>query len=254
MVLLKSIIVGILAIFPGVSGSAIAISFNLYDRFFLSLRNIKKNKGFLLLFLFGLIIGLFIGSNILLFLTDLTLLYYCIIGIILSEIPFIIKKVRKTGKILYIPLIISFLLSLLSNLYTNTSFNDTYKYIKMFFGGILFSFGKIFPGVSSSCFLISLGLYKDILLIFANPLIIINSFLYYLPFIIGVLIGLIIFIKLLSYLIKNKYNLLYSMMLGFILSSIFMILPKFSFNVENILGIILSIISFVISFKIKKSK
>ena len=92
MVLLKSIIVGILAIFPGVSGSAIAISFNLYDRFFLSIRNIKKNKGFLLLFLFGLIIGLFIGSNILLFLTDLTILYYCLIGIILSEIPFIVKK------------------------------------------------------------------------------------------------------------------------------------------------------------------
>ena len=71
---------------------------------------------------------------------------------------------------------------------------------------------------------------------------------------IGVLIGLIIFIKLLSYMIKNKYNLLYSMMLGFITSSIIMILPKFSFNIENILGIILAIISFVISFKIKKSK
>jgi len=252
MVLLKSIIVGILAIFPGVSGSAIAISFNLYDRFFLSIRNIKKNKGFLLLFLFGLIIGLFIGSNILLFLTDLTLLYYCLIGIILSEIPFIVKKIRKTGKILYIPLILSFLVSLFFNLYTNTSFNDSYKHIKMFIGGIFFSFGKIFPGISSSCFLITLGLYKDILSIFANPFLIFNNFIYYLPFIIGVLIGLIIFIRLLSYMVNNKYNLLYSIMLGFILSSIFMILPKFIFNLENILGIILGTICFILFFKLKK--
>jgi putative membrane protein len=63
-ILIKSIIIGMFAIFPGISGSALAISLDIYDNFFTSLKNIKANYKFLLLVIFGLIIGVVLGSNI----------------------------------------------------------------------------------------------------------------------------------------------------------------------------------------------
>lgn len=253
MVVFKSILIGLFAIFPGVSGSALAISFNLYDRVFLSFRNLKENKLFLAKIIIGILIGLFIGSKILIFAFNYkTIIYYLFIGIILSEIPSIIKKIK--GKIMFFPFIISFVLSVTMNLINNNFFGNSSSSIKFFIGGILFSLGKIFPGLSSSFFLISLGIYEDILLVLSNPYLLIIKVAYYFPFIIGIIFGVIIFIKLLEYLINNKYALLYNVILGFILSTIIIIFPKFNLNIENILGIILMLSIFVIIILIKYKK
>ena len=255
IIFIKSIIIGMFAIFPGVSGSALAITLNIYDRLFISFRNIKENKIFLLLVITGLVLGVVLGSNIIIYLSNYkNVLYYIFIGLIISDIPFMVKKTNSNGKIRYIPLIISFLLSTITFLFYKKTINSKTSFIKMIFGGILFSFGKIFPGVSSSFFLIILGIYKDILILFSNPVIVLESFLYYLPFLLGVIIGLIIFIKLLNYLLINKYDFLYSVLTGFMMSSIISIFPKFEFSFSNIIGILLMIISFIISFKFKLKK
>jgi len=140
------------------------------------------------------------------------------------------------------------------NLINNNFFGNSSSSIKFFIGGILFSLGKIFPGLSSSFFLISLGIYEDILLVLSNPYLLIIRVAYYFPFMIGVVFGVIIFIKLLEYLINNKYALLYNVILGFILSTIIIIFPKFYLNIENILGIILMLLIFVIIVFIKYKK
>ena len=254
-IFIKSIIIGMLAIFPGVSGSAFAISLNLYDKIIFSLKNIKENKIFLLLVTSGIVVGVILGSNIIIYLTKFkTILYYTFIGLILGDIPFMIKKTNNRGRVRYLPLIISFLLSSITLLYCKNIFNKKVTFIKMIIGGILFSFGKIFPGVSSSFFLIIIGIYKEILILFSNPAIICTKFLYYFPFIIGALIGLLIFIKLLNYLLINKYDLLYSILIGFMLSSTISITPKFELTLPNILGVIIMITSFVISLKFKLKK
>lgn len=249
---IKSVVIGIFAIFPGVSGSALAVTLNIYDRLFISFRNIRENKLFLLFVITGITIGVILGSNIIIYLSNYqNILYYIFVGLIISDIPFMIKKTNKKGKIRYIPLITSFLLSTITLLfYKNTIYMKT-SFVKMILGGILFSFGKIFPGVSSSFFLILLGIYKDILILFSNPIMILSDFLYYLPFVVGVLIGLIIFVKLLNYLLINRYDFLYSVLTGFMISSIISIFPKFEFSFLDIIGIILMVISFVISFKFK---
>lgn len=255
LVFMKSIVVGIFAIFPGISGSALAISLNIYDRLFLSLVNIKDNKKFLLMVLMGISLGVMIGSNIIIYLSNYqNILYYVFIGLILGDIPFIIKETNRKGRVRYIPLIISFLISMITFISFKNIFSSNVSFIKMIFGGILFSFGKIFPGVSSSFFLIILGIYNDILVLFSNPIMIIINFLYYFPFLIGVIIGLIIFIKMLNYLIINKYDFLYSVLIGFMISSIITILPKFELSFTNIIGVILMILSFIISFKFKVKK
>lgn len=246
MILLKSIIVGIFSLLPGVSGSALAITFNLYDRFFKSIHNIKDNKIFLIELFIGILIGLFIGSKITIYIIGFNIIYYALIGVILSEIPVLIKKCKS----LYLPLVISFILSALTNFFTSTFLINININIRMLLGGILFSFGKIIPGISSSCLLLSLGIYKDIMIIFSKPSIILNT--YYIPFIIGSLIGILIFTKILTYMINNYYNLFYSIIIGFIMSSIFLIAPKYVSVTELITGIILMIVFFTISLKIKR--
>lgn len=243
MILLKSIIVGIFSILPGVSGSTLAITFNLYDRFFISIYHMRKNFGFLIQLIIGVLIGLFIGGQVIINIIELSIIYYILIGIILSEIPVLIKKVK--GKIMYIPLLFSLVFSSLTNILTSNILINLNINIRMFLGGIFFSFGKIIPGISSSCFLLSLGIYKDIIIIFSNPKILINT--YYIPFIVGSIIGLLVFVKILNYMISNKYNLFYSMILGFVISSIFLIIPK-SFS---IIGILLMIIVFILFIRIK---
>lgn len=255
MVFIKSIIIGMFAIFPGVSGSALAITFNIYDNLFISLGNIRDNKMFLFLVITGIILGVIIGSNIIIYLSNIeNILYYAFIGLIISDIPVMVKKINKKGKIKYILLIISFLFSLITFLFCKNITNNEVDLFKMFFGGVLFSFGKIFPGISSSFFLIILGIYKDILILFSNPIIILLKFLYYLPFLVGVFIGLILFIRLLNYFLINKYDSLYSSLLGFMMSSVVSIFPKFEFTFLNMIGIILMIMSFIISFKFKLKK
>ena len=259
MTFIKSIIVGVLAILPGVSGSALAISFNIYDKFFISIKNInsiRHNKKFLLSVIFGILIGLYIGSNFLIyFLKYKVILSYLLIGLIISEIPSILFKIKKNGKLMVFPLFISFFLSFLTNLTSKTIFySNNLRFIKMLIGGFLYSLGKVFPGISSSSFLISLGIYKDIILVFSKPSILLLQFNNYIFFFIGLLFGLIIFSILLNYLINNKYNFLYSVIIGFIISSVFIIMPKICLNIENILGFLLMIFTLSISIIIKAKK
>lgn len=255
LLFIKCILIGMFAIFPGVSGSALAISLNVYDEILLSLRNYKKNKIFFLTLILGMIIGVFIGSNILIYLTNIkNILYFIFIGLIISEIPFMIKKTNQKGKIRYYLLVLSFLFSLITLLFYKNANNNKVSPLKMFVGGFLFSFGKIFPGVSSSFFLIILGIYKKILLLFGNPTLLLVDFKYYMPFVLGIFLGLIIFIKLLSYLMIKKYDYLYSVLIGFIISSVITIFPKIEFRVSSIIGIVLMFLSFIISFKFNLKK
>ena len=85
-------------------------------------------------------------------------------------------------------------------------------------------------------------------------MIIINNFFYYFPFIIGTIIGLLVFVKLLNYLLIHKYDYLYSILLGLLFSSIISILPKFNFRIVDIIGVLLLAMSTIISFKFKQKK
>lgn len=255
MTFIKSIFIGMFAIFPGISGSALAITLNIYEELLYSFRNIRNNMKFLILVFIGIILGVIIGSNIIIYISNFkNILYYIFIGFIISNIPSMIKKVKDNGRIRYIPLILSFLLSVTTLLFCKNIFNNNPSFIRMVLGGVLFSFGKIFPGVSSSFFLIILGIYDEIIICFSNPLIMLSDFLYYFPFIIGIVLGLLIFIKLFNYLLVNYYDILYSVLIGFVMSSIISILPKFEFGIYDLIGILLMMLSFIISFKIHRKK
>lgn len=257
ILLLKSIIIGICAILPGVSGSVIAVTLGIYYKFIdiiCDFNKIKKNYKFLLIVSIGVILGIYFASNLIMYIFKFkTIIYYILIGIILSEIPFLVKNihVNTNKRVMIIPLLSSFLLSIILDKLNTSSNLIMYSSFKYFIGGIFFSFGKVFPGVSSSFFLLCLGIYENIIILVNNPFLLIKNFWLYFPFIIGTIIGLIIFIKLLSFLMKNYYRFIYSLLLGFIISSVYVLIPDFSFNFINITGILLMIFSFIIMIIIK---
>lgn len=257
---IKSFIIGICAILPGVSGSVIAVSLGIYEKFidiFTNKRKLKENKLFITLVIIGIFCGVFLTGNIMIYIFRFkTILYYILTGIILSEIPFIIKKVHKYNgkKVRLLYFIIAFLFSLLLDFINTKGVNSDYSYIRWFLGGILFSFGKIFPGISSSFFLLKLGIYDDIIVLIVNPFLIFKKLLFYIPFLIGTTIGFLIFIKLLSYMLKNCYEILYSIILGFIISSSIILMPPISNKMENIIGFILMILFFLLFIYIKNKK
>lgn len=255
---IKSFVVGICALLPGVSGSVIAVTFGIYDKFFEIIsdtRKIKDNKTYLLIVFMGILCGIFLTSHLILYIFRFeTIIFYTLIGIILSEVPFLIKKIHDETErgIMLAPLIIAFMFSLCLDLINQANLISSYSIFKYFFGGILFSFGKVFPGISSSFFLLCLGIYDEIIILITKPILLINNFYFYIPFIIGTIFGLIVFIRLLSYLMNRHFRFIYSVIIGFILSSVIILFPQFNLNVSSILGIILMIISFIFSIYLKK--
>ena len=253
--LIKSYIIGICAILPGVSGSVIAVSFGIYEKLLniISEKKYKDNILFLLLVFIGITSGIFMTSSFIMYIFKYkTIIYYILIGIILSEVPFLIKKIHIKGNIKKMPLVLAFLFSLILDIINKKNYINEYSYFKSFIGGILFAFGKVFPGVSSSFFLLCLGIYEDIIILLTNPFLLYKKIDFYLPFIIGTIVGILIFVKLLSYLLKKHYEFIYSIIIGFIISSVIVLFPKFSLDIKNIMGIVLMCIFFVIFIYVKK--
>lgn len=245
IIFLKSLIVGICAIMPGVSGSVIAVSLGIYELFINKIDNIKENKKILLTIVFGIISGIYLTCFILIKIINNLLVYYLLLSIILSEVPMIIKKCNK--KVQIIPMIISFTFSIALSLLKSSGVVGSSP-LKYFIGGILFSFGKVFPGVSSSYFLLTLGIYDNIILLIMNPFLLLQNIKLYFPFLISSIISFIIFIKIIKYLLINKTRLTYSIILGLVLSSVFTIVPEF-----NIFYLFISILLFIYIYRIKKT-
>ena len=109
------------------------------------------------------------------------------------------------------------------------------------------SAGIVIPGVSKSVILMLLGLYQIYLSAIASLNI---SFL--LPIGIGLLIGGTLFLCLINFLFKFVKSYTYFGIIGFILGSIFVIYPGFSFNIRGMVSIILLIVCFIIGLILSK--
>ena len=123
--------------------------------------------------------------------------------------------------------------------------------MSLLLSGILFAFGKIIPGISSSVLLNMIGKYEFYLELFSNPVSFINgNFKECIVIVFGVVLGILLSIKICSYVLKNYYSKMYNIILGFILSSLVIMYP----NSVSITGILCLILGFCVSFGISKIK
>lgn len=243
-------ILGLAKIIPGMSGSVLAMSFNVYEKAIKSFNNLKelKNLIYLTKLGFGIIVSIVFGSNIIIYFIqkyelETTFLF---VGLILGSKEELSRNIKS--KYYYLTLI-SFLLIIFFLCFKNIAIFSYSNNIFMYFvSGIIESISSIIPGISGTSLLIMMGTYENVISIFSNLInikYVFANFLIILPFTFGIIFGLILALKIVNYLFLYYYYQTYNIILGFLYGSIFVML----INVEyDFLNFMISILFFILGF------
>ena len=261
---LKGFIIGIAKIIPGVSGSLIAVSFNLYEKLINSITHFfddkKNNLKFLLIIGSGILLAIVFFSNIVRYFINkyyfVTMMLF--IGLIVGGTYNFSKNIKYNFKNIF-TIILVILLVLGISLF---NINNTYiihgnymDYIMFFVGGVIEIFSSIVPGISGTALYMLLGIYDNILMIFGNVFnisFVIDNIMIYISYGLGMGLSFIVCSLFISYLIKKYRSLFDTIVFGLSISSIILLL-LLAFNngfvlIEFIVGIILFILGIGISY------
>ena len=270
----KGVFMGIADAIPGVSGGTIALLLGIYEELISTISGLNfslitklKNNGFKSFweslngnFLITLVLG--IGISLILFvkisanlLTSHPLYVWSFfLGLILATVYVIYKLIESWN---LVNIISTLLMIAFSIILTSDSLNisDDTNLFYILICGIIASSAMILPGISGSLILVILGVYKILVEALDNLDVKIIS-----SFIVGAVIGVISFSKILKWLFNNYKSLAYSIMLGLVIGSIEKIWPwnkSFSAELSNLdlfLSISLVILGFIIVFILEKTK
>ena len=270
---LKGFIMGIANIIPGVSGGTLAVILGVFKDFLGAISNIFKTFWKSVLFLLPIVLGMGVAilASSKLIETCLTkfplatVLFF--VGLILGGIPILFKKIKNEMKSVpnYIVFGIVFMFVLVFTFFISGEKNvelinlNFFDYILLFLVGALASASMVIPGISGSMVLMTVGYYNGILTT-VNNLFDFSMFweniAILIPFGLGVVVGILLISKLITYLL-NKFEVkTYFAIFGFIFSSLIVMFFKNSitFNiVEFIIGLVLLVIGFIGSYLIART-
>ena len=217
--ILKGIMLGAGAILPGISSGVLLVIFGIYEKLVDSILNffkdMKNNFKFLFPIFLGIAIGIILFGNILkyFFTTFPYQTNFAFIGLILGCIPSLLKSVNEKSKFHLHYLLYTFatftltivLLILEKHFVTNNLYSNSSS-IYLTFSGFIMSIGVVIPGVSSSVLLMILGTYN----LYLEAVSSINLIIL-IPMGIGLIIGSLIFLKIIKYCLDNYFarNLLF---------------------------------------------
>ena len=257
MLLIKSFMIGIGKIIPGVSGAILAINFGIYERLLNALtcffNDWRNNFKFLLVVILGGVLGIVIGSKVLLVLFNnyqfLTLMFFN--GLIIGGSYIFAKGIRYQKKDILLVLIIT--LITIASFIPFKSMNIDNN-IMFLLGGFIEVFASIVPGISATSLLMLIGIYDHVLLLISNIdnlSYVISNFNIYLYFGIGMFLSFIINLYLVKFCLNKYPHESHLVVLGLSIASILYLLIntfKLSFNGTSlILGIVLFIWGIIIN-------
>ena len=264
---IQGILIGIAKIIPGFSGAVLMMSFNLYDKAIDAITNffddVKHNFFFLFRIGIGVLIGVVLFSRVIVFFINHYFLYTYMffIGLILGGVPVIGKKISYTKNniiFIFISFLIVFLLSIFHINYQYIPQHNVSDVIIFYIAGILEALGTVVPGISSTALLMLMGVYQYYITIISHFFIsdyFFDNIFFLLPFSLGVIMGVIVISLLIHYLFCHYKGETFSVILGFSMSSIFLIIIKLFPYFDNIFSIIFSIcfmaLGFVITHKMQ---
>ena len=229
--------IGLAIIVPGVSGSAVAIIFRLYEKLLYAFSNVfkkfKKSIKFLLPIGIGALVGIILGffgvKSLLNIIPFAVVALFA--GLMLGSFPAVkdqIKGEKRTPKnvILFIVgLIVPIVFSLLSVILNTSGASLTglriYHYILFLMLGYAVAITQLVPGLSATALLMMFGYFTPIVETVSltywqsNP----QIFIVYACLIAGFLLGLITFSKILSYTLNRHRHSAFSVICGLSLGS-----------------------------------
>ena len=239
VVFIKGMMMGVADIIPGVSGGTIAVITGIYEEFLFTLNNLdlnvlklfKKEKfkevlnKYNLLFLIslssGILLSIFLLSHSIVYLIENypILLWSFFLGLITSSIFYLFKEIKKwTKKIILFNLLgIGMSLLVLTLNPSSQEINPAY----LFICGMISITAMLLPGVSGAYILILLGAYETMLKTI-KEIVSLNSeyFLNFLSFVIGALLSVKLFSKLLTWSYNKHKNYTLSCLVGFMIGSL----------------------------------
>lgn len=253
--ILKGSIVGMGMIAPGLSGGVFAVSLGVYDRIIAGIDELLFHPIKVIKDLFWIGLGGIVGFGIT-FLIILSLIQWLplpfslfFIGFIFGAVPAIYKK-QKDDVPLYARLLsfgaffgLIVLFPFLPQAQASVESLDVWTISILTFVGFILAGTLIIPGISGSLVMMALG-YYDYLFETANALKdavfslnLSSAVSTAIPLVImgvGLVIGLVLFSKLVTYLTKRHQSLLYSGILGLLVASPFSIMSEALSRYENI--------------------
>ncbi|NLJ70907.1 MAG: DUF368 domain-containing protein [Clostridiaceae bacterium] len=263
--LLKGFIIGFGAIVPGLSGGVLSVILGVYDRMMSFLGNIRKDflKNVRYFFPIGIggVLGIIFFAGIIeaAFGTYAALFTALFIGFVAGTFPSVYRTAGKQGRTgsdkLTMLIAAAFVFALM--LLGEQNFTQVEPNIIVWIlSGAVVALGFIVPGLSPSNFLIYFGLYDKMASGIKN-----FDFMMLIPFIIGAVVSIMLFAKLVNFLFAKYYRKMYHIILGLIVGSTLGIFPTVifpAFTTENldvmkmsfIVAITVSIVMFFIGIVI----
>jgi putative membrane protein len=248
---LKGAAMGSVDIVPGMSGGTMALILKIYTKiineirlinkdFFKNIIKLKIRKAFELIdwpFLLSLFLGIITAIISLARIISWILanspeyLYSFFFGLILVSAIFLMpKKIKNKKNFLF--LFLGFAIAAIISFASSSSTPENYLFI--FVSGALAICAMILPGISGAFILLLLGKYEFMISAIKNPLILSNLIIIII-FILGCLVGILSFAKILGFLIKKYYHATLMLLIGFMLGALFKIWP-FKQSTENIVN------------------
>lgn len=254
----KGVLIGAGAILPGISSGVLCVIFGIYEKLVDSVlglfKNFKKNATFLFPIVVGVGIGFFLFGSLLntvfeAYETECKLLF---LGLILGSIPSLFKQVNIKKKFRLSYLIYTFIsfcfglfLLMLENKISNSYTSIQNNFIFLLLSGFGMSAGVVIPGISSTVILMCFGTYY----IYLESISLLNLSVL-IPMGIGLALGSIFFLILIRFFFTNYSYQTYYSIIGFVLGSIFVLIP----NSFNFVSIFLFVLGFAIALKLENVK
>ena len=259
---IKGVVGGIGNIVPGLSGSLLLIILDVYESCIKALneivkfKNIKKNIIYLIPIALGIIGGtIFFGRIIEFFLYKWPMsTSYAFFGFILGTIPYIFKSANKKGfkKSYIIIFFLTFFTGVIFGILSafSTLQLSNINFVNQLILGLTLAMSTIIPGISSTVLLTMLGMYDIYLSALAKI-----DILFFVPVSIGFAIGVIIFTRLISYLLKKYYGYTFYAILGFSLATLPAVLRgSLGVNTVSLVSLIIMFFSYLITYTIFKKR
>tara|TARA_B100001113_G_scaffold47293_1_gene33893 strand:- start:49 stop:951 length:903 start_codon:yes stop_codon:yes gene_type:complete len=246
---LKGVFMGIAEIIPGVSGGTIAFITGIYEELINSIKSVDGNSiklllslkfslfwkqingTFLLTLLMGMLTSILALSRVIVFLIDQHpfKIWGFFFGLIIASAIVIFYQVKTLNSKVVVSTLIGLMVSSYIALEAPSSTPNSNLFI--FISGAIAISAMILPGISGSFILVFLSKYEFILSSLNNFDVAVISI-----FIGGCVVGLVTFSRVFSYLFKKYNDVVISVLIGFLLGSLFKIWPFYKvleYNASN---------------------
>ncbi|MDD4669299.1 MAG: DUF368 domain-containing protein [Candidatus Methanomethylophilus sp.] len=229
------ILIGIAAMFPGISGAVLAVCFGIYERLIVDIAElrtkVREDWKFLVVLALGLLAGVFLSAKLLSDLMDTyrVIALFLFVGLIAGQVPTVYYMTRKnphtheplTGynwAALIAGLLIMGSMGVLS-LHTGGGdypiADDAVSAFIMFLVGIICAVSALAPGISHSTILIVIGMLNPFYSAIAE-----GDLVLVLPMLIGFVAGALLFAKFMKMVLRDHNRSTTLMIFGLTLGSL----------------------------------